>query len=300
MKGKNKKLLGVFVLLLISNLIFLFVGGKSSGVSFNEQKFALMDTAGVSFIKLNDIKLSRGPQGLWLVDEEYAVDPNLDRLLFSILNRVRVQKPVKVPQEEGIKVEISGDQPMTYYVWGNPTKTRTYFSLDGDDEVYQVQIPGYNEYVGGVFELKKDQWRDRLVLNESWRTIQNLQLDYLDEDEKDINIKFDKDFFLVEGVQQLDSNAVVEYLNQFQYFQANEWVSKGRFEQYDSLSTKPVLAKLTIESINYDLPIMLEIYPKLPGDRIYLVMTYDESMFVVDDQRMSQILLQNKDFEIED
>ncbi|WP_258098467.1 DUF4340 domain-containing protein [Marinoscillum pacificum] len=300
MKGKNKKLLGVFVLLLISNLIFLFVGGKSSGVSFNEQKFALMDTAGVSFIKLNDIKLSRGPQGQWLVDEEYAVDPNLDRLLFSILNRVRVQKPVEIPQEEGIKVEISGDQPMTYHVWGNPTKTRTYFSMDGDDEVYQVQIPGYNEYVGGIFELKKDQWRDRLVLNESWRTIQNLQLDYLDEGKKDINIKFDKDFFLVEGVQQLDSNAVVEYLNQFQYFQANEWVSKGRFEQYDSLSTKPVLAKLTIESINYDLPIMLEIYPKLPGDRIYLVMTYDESMFVVDDRRMSQILLQNKDFEIED
>ena len=300
MKGKNKKLLGVFVLLLISNLIFLFARGKSSGVSFNEQKFALMDTAGVSFIKLNNIKLSRGPQGHWLVDEEYSVDPNLDRLLFSILNRVRVQKPVEVPQEEGIKVEISGEQPMTYHVWGNPTKTRTYFSMEGDDEVYQVQIPGYNEYVGGIFELKKDQWRDRLVLNESWRTIQNLQLNYLDESKKDINIKFDKDFFLVEGVQQLDSNAVVEYLNQFQYFQVNEWVSKGRFEQYDSLSTKPVLAKLTIESINYDLPIMLEIYPKLPGDRIYLVMTYDESMFVVDDRRMSQILLQNKDFEIED
>ena len=300
MKGKNKKLLGVFVLLLISNLIFLFVGGKSSGVSFNEQKFALLDTAGVSFIKLNDIKLSRGPQGHWLVDEEYAVDPNLDRLLFSILNRVRVQKPVEVPQEEGIKVEISGDQPMTFHVWGNPTKTRTYFSMDDEEEVYQVQIPGYNEYVGGIFELNKDQWRDRLVLNDSWRTIQKLQLDYQDESKQDLTISFDKDFFLVEGVQQLDSNLVVNYLNQFQYFQANEWISKGRFPRYDSLSAMPVLTKLTIESINYDLPILLEIYPKLPGDRIYLVMTYDESMFVVDDQRMSQILLENKDFEIAD
>ena len=261
MKGKNKKLLGVFVLLLISNLIFLFVRGKSSGVSFNEQKFALMDTAGVSFIKLNNIKLSRGPQGHWLVDEEYAVDPNLDRLLFSILNRVRVQKPVEVPQEEGIKVEISGDQPMTFHVWGNPTKTRTYFSMDDEEEVYQVQIPGYNEYVGGIFELNKDQWRDRLVLNDSWRTIQKLQLDYQDESKQDLTISFDKDFFLVEGVQQLDSNLVVNYLNQFQYFQANEWISKGRFPRYDSLSAMPVLAKLTIESINYDLPILLEIYP---------------------------------------
>ena len=172
--------------------------------------------------------------------------------------------------------------------------------MDDEEEVYQVQIPGYNEYVGGIFELNKDQWRDRLVLNDSWRTIQKLQLDYQDESKQDLTISFDKDFFLVEGVQQLDSNLVVNYLNQFQYFQANEWISKGRFPRYDSLSAMPVLAKLTIESINYDLPILLEIYPKLPGDRIYLVMTYDESMFVVDDQRMSQILLENKDFEIAD
>lgn len=300
MLAKNKKLLGVFVLLLISNLIFLLVGGKSTGVSFDEQKFALTDTAGVSSIQLNEVKLSRSPQGQWLVNEEYAVDPNLDRLLFSIMNRVRVQKPVDVPQEEGVKVQITGDHPMTFHVWGNPTKTRTYFSMDDEDEVYQVQIPGYNEYVGGIFELKGDQWRDRLVLNESWRTVQKLELDYSDEAKSDLNIRFDKDFFLVDGVQRLDSNAVVDYLNQFQFFQANEWISKGRFAQYDSLSTKPVLAKLIIESINYDLPIMLEIYPQLPGDRIYLVMTYDESMFVVDDQRMSQILLEKKDFEIAD
>lgn len=300
MKGKNKRLLLVFLALLVVNLAFLLVGGKSSGVSFDEQLFTVADTSGISAIQLNDVSLSREKNGQWLVNKDYAVDPNLSRLFFSILNRVRVQKPVDTPQEEGVKVAISGDHPMTFHVWGNATKTKTYFSLEGEEEVFQVQIPGYNEYVGGVFELAPDQWRDRLVLNESWRTIQKLHLDYLDEAREDLLISFDKDFFKVDGVQRLDSNAVINYLNQFQYFQANEWISEGRFARYDSLSTMPALATLTIESINSDMPTLLEIYPKLSGDRIYLVMAYDESMFVVDDQRMSKMLLKNKDFEMED
>ncbi len=300
MKDKNKKLLGVFLVLLVVNVAFFFVGRKPKGVSFDETRFTLKDTSGIRSIKLNEVLLSKNDQGQWLVGEQYRVDPNLDRLLISILSRVRVQKPVAVPLEEGVKVQISGSYPMTFHVWGNPTKTRTYFSMEGQDEVYQVQIPGYNEYVGGIFELNEDQWRDRLVLNESWRTIQKLELNYRDDAAQDLRIHFDKDFFLVDGVQRLDSNAVVEYLNQFQYFQANEWLSTGRLEPYDSLSMKPPLATLTIESINQELPMTLEIYPQLPGDRIYLLMTYDESMFVVDDQRMSKILLENKDFAQED
>lgn len=298
MKGKTKRLLIFFIALLVANLLFFFFGGKSVGVSFNEEKFMIRDTASVAAVKINDLMLERS--GGWMINAEYPVDQSLRALLFSILNRVRVQKPVDLPLESGIQVQIIGENPMEFTVWGNPTKTRTYFSMKDEEQVYQVQIPGYNEYLGAIFELKKDQWRDRLVLNESWRTIQKLELDYQDDLKEDLVIAFNKDFFNVEGIQQLDSNKVINYLNQFQYFQANEWVSKGRFPKYDSLSTMPALASLTIESINSDLPYLLEIYPQLPGDRIYLVMTYDESLFVVDESRMSEILLQNKDFELSD
>lgn len=300
MKGKNKKLLGIFLALLVVNLLFLLVGNKSSSISFDEKKFSLQDSSGITSVKLNEVELIRNEYGQWMVNGNYPIDPNLNRLLFSILKRVRVQKPVFMAKQEGVRVEISGEQPIIFNVWGNLTKTRTYFSLEGEDEVYQVQIPGYNEYVGGIFELNADQWRERLVMNESWRTIQKLELDYLTDDKKDLSIAFEKDFFLVDGVQVLDSNAVVNYLNQFQYFQVNEWISEGRFAQYDSLSKKPPLATLTIESINSDLPVLFEIYPKLPGDKIYLVMAYDESLFVVDDQRMTGILLENKAFELKD
>ncbi|WP_421876972.1 hypothetical protein [Marinoscillum sp.] len=298
MKGKTKRLLIFFIALLVANLLFFFFGGKSVGVSFNEEKFMIRDTASVAAVRINDLMLERS--GGWMINAEYSVDQSLRALLFSILNRVRVQKPVDLPLESGIQVQIIGENPMEFTVWGNPTKTRTYFSMKDEEQVYQVQIPGYNEYLGAIFELKKDQWRDRLVLNESWRTIQKLELDYQDDLKEDLVIAFNKDFFNVEGIQQLDSNKVINYLNQFQYFQANEWVSRGRFQKYDSLSTMPALATLTIESINSDLPYLLEIYPQLPGDRIYLVMTYDESLFVVDESRMSEILLQNKDFELSD
>ena len=300
MKGKVSYLIIIFSILLIVNVLFLFVGKKSLGISFDEQKFVVEDTSSVVSIQLDDIKFTRSAKDVWLINEEYEMDPSLNTLLFSILKRVRVQKPVDIPVEEGVSVSLLGQEPMEFSVWGNSTKTKTYFSMIGEEQVYQVHIPGYNEYVGGVFELNKDQWRDRVVMNESWRTIQKLNLDYREDSKEDLEIKFDRDFFIMEGVQQLDSNKVVEYLNQFQYFQVNEWLSQGRIEKYDSLSTKPSFATLTIESINSDMPVMLEIFPKLEGDRIFLVMTYDESLFVVDDQRMSQILLSNKDFELAD
>ncbi len=296
MKGKVRYLILILLILLLVNVLFLFMGKKSLGISFDEEKFVVRDTSSIASIKLNDMEFTRSGRDIWLINGEYRMDPSLNTLLFSILKRVRVQKPVDIPVGEGVSVALLGEDPMEFTVWGNPTKTRTYFSMKGEEEVYQVQIPGYNEYVGGVFELNKDQWRDRVVMNESWRTIQKLTLDYRDETSEDLEIEFDDDFFIMEGVQQLDSNKVVAYLNQFQYFQVNEWLSPGRIKEYDSLSTKPSFATLTIESINSDLPIMLEIFPKMEGDRIFLVMTYDESLFVVDDQRMSQILLSNKDF----
>ena len=175
-------------------------------------------------------------------------------------------------------------------MWGNATKTKTYASLEGSEESYEIYIPGYNEYVGGIFELHPDQWRDRLVLNGSWRTIQNLEINYRDKAREDIIINFEEEFFEVAGVSSLDSTAVIDYLNQFQYFQANEWISKGRFMRYDSLSKMPPLATLKIETINTTDPIWVEIFPKINGESFHLAQTYDGSMMVIDQSRVKNIL----------
>lgn len=300
---KNQTRIVILVLLLLGNILFLIFAETSSGVSFDEDLFVVADTSEISSVTMasgqNRIVLERSQKG-WQVNQKYPADENLVRVLLSILKRVRVKKPVDVTQEEAVGVGITGGKPMSLSVWGNPTKTRTFFSLTGSGEAYEVVIPGYKEYVGGIFELNPDQWRDRLVLNESWRTIQNLTLNYLQSEESDFSIQFDQDFFRVDKVDQIDSSAVVDYLNQFQYFEANEWISKGRFSKYDSLATTPPLAILQIESINSEFPILLDIYPQLGNDPFHLVVGQDDAMMAVDKRRIKGILLKPNDFQSKD
>ena len=296
MTTHNRNLLVIFLGLLLVNVVFFFLGSQRSGVSFDENKFMVTDTTGISGIQIGEGVVLSKTTGTWRVNDQYPVDPSVRQLLFSILTRVKVKKPVEIAPEEGIEVSVGGASPLSFRVWGNPTKTKTYFALTGSEEVFEVHIPGYNEYLGGLFELRPAQWRDRLVIDASWRTIQKLTLDYQRSDDSDFTINFDKDFFVVQDIAPIDSNAVVNYLNLFEYFQTNEWLSTGRFEKYDSLSKMPPLATLTIEAIDQEAPVVLDIFPKLSGDRFYLLMTYEGSMLVVDDRRMREILLKKEDF----
>lgn len=296
MSKRNRNLLIMFVTLAVANALFFLVSGKESAISFDENRFAIADTASIQSIKIGDrVKFER-EAGQWKLNETYLVDQSLQRVLFSILQRVRVKKPVDVPVENALVVEVAGAEPMSFSVWGNSTKTKTYFSLVGDDQVYEVQIPGYNDYLGGIFELAPDQWRNRILVDGSWRTIQNLTLDYRNENQQDLQIKFVDQFFEVAGIMPLDSNLVVGYLNQFQKFQVNEWLSNGRLPRYDSLSRMPSMATFTLETINAQLPLTFDIYPKLEGDRFYLGMTGDNQMFVIDERRMSDLLASPQEF----
>lgn len=300
---KNKTRLLVLVVLLLANVGFMMFADSGAGVSFDENLFVVKDTAGISTVTIHQeqtsIKMHK-QNGSWILNEQYAADEALVRVLLSILNRVQVKKPAEVTPQSPIDVEITGDHPMSFSVWGNLTKTKTYFSRKGTDAAYEVVIPGYHEFVGGIFELHADQWRDRLVMNESWRTIQSLRLEYAGQAAEDLIIRFEKDFYRVAHLSAIDSTAVIDYLNQFQYFEANEWISAGRLPVYDSLAKKPPLVTLKIESINSEFPVILDIYPHLEGDSFHLMTDRENAMLVVDRQRVLRLLKEPGDFSGED
>jgi hypothetical protein len=284
MKRKNKRLFVILGLVLVANLCFVFLPNKGSQLNYNESMFTVMDTASISNIRFfNDVstvELAKTEDG-WELNGRYPVDEGLRRLLFSILQRVRVKRPVNEQVKSGMIIDINGEQ---FSVSGNATKTKTFFTKG--DQSYEVEIPGYRDYLANIFELNLDQWRDRLVYNGSWRTIQNLKLDYPQSDEYDFDIRFNEQFFAVGGVERIDSSAVIDYLNQFQYLQANERVSPGRFPKYDSLAQTQPLAILTLESINYSAPEVLMIYPALDNERFHLVKNIANEMVIFDQKRV--------------
>ena len=290
MKGRIKRLTGVVVILLIANLFFFFSENDSSSLSFADDMFAVQDTSTLSSIKIGEILLKK--QGMWRVGD-HAADPAFVNFLVNVLVRVRVNKPVgEMSSEDAIPVQINNES--TFYFTSNETKTKTYFILE--DEGYEMEIPGFSDYVGEIFELEKDLWRDRLVYDGSWRTIQLLTLDYTQSDENDFSIQFEKDFFKMEGIQALDTATMMDYLNQFQYFQANERISKGRIPAMDSIALTKPIAVLRIDDINIKQQILFTIYQKRSEDAFHLMLDPNGEMIAVDAPRVANILLKKADF----
>ena len=289
MKRQTKLLLIVIALLLVANISVLMLGKESKGLSYDDQLFAVQDTSSVTSITIGSVSLTKEKQ--WKVGDNPADPAFVDHLL-NILQKVRIKKPVGAT-DKGITVKINKKEHFKFT--SNPTKTKTFFAKNGNG--YEVEIPGFSDYLGGIFELDKDQWRDRLVLNGSGRTIQRLRLDYLDSDKDDFQIQFKEDFFEIDGISKIDTATMMNYLNQFQYFQANERISPGRIPGMDSLvNTKP-LAMLTLDDIKFEDSISLTLFPRKEQDGFHLAQDSNGEMIAIDNIRAQRILIKKSDFE---
>ena len=302
MAKKNKWLLVLLLATVAVNVLLFIVPKKGASIAFEEDIFLVADTASIVSIRLGlneeSILLSRKNKG-WVLNQSYSTDPGLVRMLLSIMKHISVKRPVSDPVSTTpvpVSITFEDGQVFPFEVSGNATKTKSYFS--NEKKTYEVEIPGYRDYLAGIFELKTDQWRDRVIFDGSWRTIQQLTLDYNDAQNNDFQISFNETFFKVEGVQRMDSSKVVNYLNEFQNWKANERLSIGKMPKYDSLSSTQPFAILTIESINYTQEQVFYIFAPMKNDGFVLVTNAYGEMMVYDRKRISRILLRRDDFKL--
>jgi hypothetical protein len=306
MRGKNLTLLGVSLLLIIFNLWLFNLKPALVNLSFNPDLFMIRDTTRIEKFqfhsKILDHYFSR--QEGWKINNKFPSDPNLRKMLFTVSKRVKVSRALtgnekeqllKRNEEMGTSVilTVDGDE-RSYSVVGNANKTKTYFIEN--QEVYQVDIPGYQDFLASIYELKRDQWRDRLVFNGNWRTIQKMEVIYPEKSDKNLLIRFKETFYEVDDLTQIDSSAVVAYLNQFEYMQANERISFGFSPAYDSLAQTPPEVIISLLDIKYKLPREIRIFPQLPGQNIRLIMDQDDELMIFESKRILPYFKSRLDF----
>ncbi|MFY0650611.1 MAG: hypothetical protein JXQ96_01195 [Cyclobacteriaceae bacterium] len=294
------------VLILVSILLAL-TGGKDNRRSFDSNLFTVADTASVVGISIKTLdksmKIERGASG-WRVNEQYKADPSLVKVMQSILSRVRIKRPVsKLNMEDvvvdlqnngrAVSIDFDDNSTLTFFAGGSSSKKLSTYS-DGD-KAYVVEIPGYDNYISGIFELSENQWRDRLLFSSTWRSLQSLDIDYASGQE-DVSIYFDKKFLAVSGVEKLDTAALMSYVEQYQYFQINDFLDKGTYPRYDSLLLTQPLAKIDIKDIDLSKNGVIEVYPKIPGEQFYLTSNEAREMMVIDAQRMNKLLSKKDQF----
>ncbi|MGY8978357.1 MAG: hypothetical protein ACKVLJ_09420 [Cytophagales bacterium] len=306
MRVRNIVLLGISLLLIILNLWLFNLKPALVSLNFDPDLFMIRDTTQIEKFqfhsKILDHYFSR--QEGWKINNKFPSDPNLRKMLFTVSKRVKVSRALTGNEKEqllrrneemgtSVILTVDGDE-RSYSVVGNANKTKTYFIEN--QEVYQVDIPGYQDFLASIYELKRDQWRDRLVFNGNWRTIQKMEVIYPEKSDKNLLIRFKETFYEVDDLTQIDSSAVVAYLNQFEYMQANERISFGFSPAYDSLAQTPPEVIISLLDIKYKLPREIRIFPQLPGQNIRLIMDQDDELMIFESKRILPYFKSRLDF----
>lgn len=299
----------LFILISISCLLALS-DSKNNSKRENLDIFQISDTTSILSIEISRgedlITISRTDSG-WTLNQKYPVDPSLIKIISNILQRVTIKRPVSRLSNEDIINEINetgskitvtkknGDN-LSFSAGGNATKTIAYYLIHGENRAYIVEIPGYRNYLSGIFELTANQWRDRKLFTSSWRTIQYLNIDYQNRDRQDVIIAFKNRFLDIEGVASMDTTALLNYLSQYEFFQINDFLEPGGYPRYDSLKATTPFVKLGLKDIDPDKNKQLLIYPKIAGERFFLVTDQTNEMMVIDEKRMKNLLVEPGQF----
>ncbi len=306
---KSKGLIVLIIVLVIVNLgLYIWEPGKQS-LSFNPGKFQISDTSSVENIRFfstgKNIEISRTSSG-WKLNDSLAADKSILRVFLSVMSRVSIRRKLNSNEyeelekrlpESGINVSISQRSEINEFeVLGSRNLTQTYFFDRENESAFEVEIPGYSDYLGGIFNLTKDQWRDRMVFSGNWRTIQSIELDYTKDQYTDLKIYFEGDFFKVEGLNEIDSNQVVAYFDQFINLQANEMIALENYPEFDSLVNTQHFLRITIDDINLQSSLILNVYPPIENGSILLVTANNGNFMVFDRKRLENFFAQPVDF----
>ncbi len=161
-----------------------------------ERDFAVKNTDQIQKIFLADrsgetTTLERDGADRWKYNGQYAVRPNaIDNLLDAIR---RIEMKYKPPQASkdyivknlathGIKVEIydRGNKLIKAYYIGDGTQDErgTYAIVDGFNEPFVVNIPGWEGNLRFRYSLKGEDWRDKTVFRSGLREIAEVSIEY--------------------------------------------------------------------------------------------------------------------------
>ncbi len=222
---KKNIILSIVLVVFITISVGLGLWQKGPTAQFDSQLFALEDVD-----QIDRIVMTRGSEVMdcrafsqgFLINETYPMDQNLMLVLASVLQQVRIQRPLsteqkpegwKLLQDKGTFIQVYAGESLLREFWagGDAALQQSYFAQD-QENIYLVNLPGYSSYLGGLFELDISGWRSKNIFQSTWRSILSFSMENLQDPQKNFRIDYRDPFFSVPGIQKLDSNRVINYL----------------------------------------------------------------------------------------
>ncbi len=310
---KNKILIIILILLItVSALLHFNMESVEPNTIDNVDKFSIADTSVIQRIVMQSSSVTNvleKTNGHWTINENHDADPNIIRVLLTVLKQVDISRRVAKNQvdetkkellEEGIRLEIYDDMGLRkrIYINGNATKTMSLFMDEEEGIPYIVVLPGYDSYVTGIFEIPQLDWRKRLIFNSTWRSLRKLEMLYPAKPKNSFEIRFDLNFFSITGIDNLDTTSMMNFVEEFQYFQADRFIEpKPGSSYYKLLETEPI-AYLSLEDIDERKNNRITFYKRVNGDRMIMGKLDNGEIALFDYNRIRKIFIKNSNFSI--
>ncbi|MDQ3536087.1 MAG: hypothetical protein M3421_10730 [Bacteroidota bacterium] len=301
----------VLIALMGVTLVLSTIEEQNQGVYENEKAFAIEDVSRIDRIIMEGADINNElikDKGIWRIQNQYEADPAMAQVLLQALNEVRIKRPVpgnhsrRISNDlanKGIKVMVYEEDRLisSFLAGGDMEKRESYFAdINKDEEPMIVYIPGYDNYVSGIFELKESDWRNRVVFQSNWTSLQNVKVTYPNEPYNDFEIVFEDDFFHMPDVEQVDTAKMMAYIELYNYVEAENYISKEKFPKIDSLLKTSPFIKIEIKDLNSKKDNSLQLFKPVNTDQTLLGIVGNEQMAVVKYPKVQNLIKRRSDF----
>ncbi len=289
MKKSTFILFLVVVVLGIST--FLLMRKPWSNSQHEAAAFAVKDTAKVTRVFLADkagktLTLERNSDNTWTANNNVLVDHTKINLLLTTLHDFQVKMPVSpsmhntamgILGSKGIKCEIyEGERLLKVIYIGTetPEKEGTFMILEGEDQPYIIQQPGFIGFLTPRFSTDEIKWRSKLIFNVAKKDIQEITIRYPSNASESfvLNAITAQQKGVIQDIKgnlvQTDTLKTNLLLNAFEQLYAEGFYDETVFTKVerDSVFGLNAYVSIDLKLINGDIQ-HLSLYEKLVGDK---------------------------------
>lgn len=281
-RKKNIKLLATLVVLIVAAVILSVTSPSKNQMGVDRDKFTY-DPASITEVRLTHAggaeDILSFQNGQWMVNS-YKADPQRVSVLFAILSQARVRR--KAPASEknlldsaftvkGVTAAFyEGDNVASQFeVVGDELRGLTFYRENAGEEFYMVEIPGYRNYLAGIFELDLNGWRYPRIFDFNWGNLKRVDVSYAQLDSENFGISFFEGFFNVEGLAKSDTSHVTEFLDNLSLLYVNDYLSESESNAYESLKND-LRSQVIVRDVG-DNPYQLDVLGVLPGQAEILI-----------------------------
>ena len=251
---KNRITILITILLIVIAAGLYFTSSYTTlrrGVS----EFAIRDTASITKIFLADknnqeVLLVKDDHGQWILNNKYPAQPMKVQSFLKTLRDIQVRNPVPLAARDNVikrmsvvakKVEIYQSVPRinlfdrirlfyhetntkTYYV-GDVTQDNqgTFMLMEGAEEPFVVNIPGFRGFVASRYSTNTYDWRDYTVFRTPLGDIRSVRVEFPIEQKESYQFDLDEEKHIrltelssMQPVTAFDTVRTLNFLTGFQ------------------------------------------------------------------------------------